>query len=157
MVKETKDKENSRSIKVTLAYLTRLVASRQLISEIRSKGIPDKLGYWLAKATNYAESENKSYLEQRREIVKRHAKLKGDDIMLYDKTNEEAGHKKGDIVWISETHRSAATKEIDDLLRTEVEIPMKPIKISEYMKDEESLGLSLHDWDLIFPLLEDIE
>ncbi len=157
MVKDSKAKAESNSnIVVTAGYIERLLQARQTVTEMRRKGIPDKLGYWLARATQKAERESKAIQEQRQEIIRRHAKLEGDEVKLYDKTDPAKGVRKGDIVWKSETERAVATREIQELLETSVELSMHPIKVRDYIESEKDLELSWEDWDLIIPLCEEL-
>jgi len=105
------------NIIVKNGYFETLSMSRNVLSDILSKDLPIKIGYWIARIFDKMESESKSYFKAKELLIKKYAKKdEKDEFVLQN------GNYMIDNI-------DVYTGDLSELQDIDVTIPLNPIEI----------------------------
>jgi len=123
------------SIKLKNQYFETIAANQTTFNEILNKPFPAKIGYWIGRAVDKIQSQNRIYFEAKTRLARQYAQMD-------DKGNPRI-NPDGTVIWANQEAGLTFMKELDELQNIEIELNgMNEIEVDLDLLEEKGITIS---------------
>ena len=122
------------SIKLKNSYFETIMANQQVFNNILNKPFPAKTGYWIGRAIDKIQSQNKIYFEAKQRLIKQYAEV--------DEKGNLKSKPDGSVVWPNNEALANFMKELEELQGIEIDLSMDEIEADFDLLEEKGITIS---------------